>query len=199
MHGQLWLTLLRTSRPGPGDRPAGVYGVALVDYQQGSPLTYGELLVARPVTVPTGANAGTHVTVTGAGRTDSGVHALGQVISFTLASPIDARDLGRALNATLSEDVRVLSAAEAPADFNARFSARSRTYHYLLYNNAVRAPLPDHFLCHFDDGLEDARDRAIHRFVQVRIGKDDIGRFSAKLHRKALQCIKSRPVAQSRG
>lgn len=64
MHGQLWLTLLRTSRPGPGDRPAGVYGVALVDYQQGSPLTYGELLVARPVTVPTGANAGKHVTVT---------------------------------------------------------------------------------------------------------------------------------------
>ncbi len=64
MHGQLWLSLLRTSRPGPGDRPAGVYGVALVDYQAGSPLTYGELLVARPVTVSSGADTGKHVTVT---------------------------------------------------------------------------------------------------------------------------------------
>jgi hypothetical protein len=64
MQGQLWLTLLRSSRPGPGDRPAGVYGVALVDYQPGSPLTYGELLVARPIKVPSGAHAGSHVTVT---------------------------------------------------------------------------------------------------------------------------------------
>jgi acetoacetate decarboxylase len=64
MHGQLWLSLVRTSVSGPGDRPAGVYGVALVDYQRGSPLTYGELLVARPVTVRTGPDAGRHVTVT---------------------------------------------------------------------------------------------------------------------------------------
>ena len=64
MQGQLWLTLLRSPRPGPGDRPAGMYGVALVDYQQGSPLTYGELLVARPVKVEDGPTAGKHVTVT---------------------------------------------------------------------------------------------------------------------------------------
>src|SRR5688500_11963713 len=64
MTGQLWLTLVRTARPGPGGRPAGTYGVALVDYQEGSPLTYGELLVARPVKVEDGPNAGKHVTVT---------------------------------------------------------------------------------------------------------------------------------------
>lgn len=61
---RLWLSLLKTSVPGPGDRPPGVYGVALVDYQPGSPLTYGELLVARPVTVEEGPQAGKHVTVT---------------------------------------------------------------------------------------------------------------------------------------
>ena len=64
MRGQLWLSLVRTSRPGPGDRPPGTYGVALVDYQPGSPLTYGELLVARPVRVSSGPDAGRHVTVT---------------------------------------------------------------------------------------------------------------------------------------
>jgi Acetoacetate decarboxylase (ADC) len=64
MQGQLWLSLLRTSVAGPGERPAGTYGVALVDYQPGSPLTYGELLVARPVSFPSGPPAGRHVTVT---------------------------------------------------------------------------------------------------------------------------------------
>ena len=60
----MWLTLFRSATGGP-DRPPGVYGVGLVDYQEGSPLTYGELLVARRITVrepdPT---AGKHVTVT---------------------------------------------------------------------------------------------------------------------------------------
>lgn len=63
MQGQMWLTLFH-SRGGP-QRPPGVYGVGLVDYQEGSPLTYGELLVARQVTVPEpDPTAGKHVTVT---------------------------------------------------------------------------------------------------------------------------------------
>ena len=64
---------------------------------------------------------GTHVTVAGAGRTDSGVHALGQVASFKLTSKIGERELFRALNAKLPEDVRVLSAELAAPGFNARF------------------------------------------------------------------------------
>lgn len=64
MQGQLWLTLFR-SRSGGGDRrPPGVYGVALVDYQPGSELTYRELLVARRIAVKSGADKGRHVTVT---------------------------------------------------------------------------------------------------------------------------------------
>src|SRR5829696_540259 len=64
---------------------------------------------------------GTHVTVTGAGRTDSGVHALGQVVSFKLNLNLEESDLLRALNAKLPEDVRVLSAEVAASDFSARF------------------------------------------------------------------------------
>ena len=52
MVGQLWLSLFRVREAIDGDRPAGVYGVAFVDYEPGSPLTYSELLVARPVREP---------------------------------------------------------------------------------------------------------------------------------------------------
>lgn len=65
MHGQMWLSLFRVPQGGPDGRPPGVYGVGLVDYQEGSPLTYGELLVARQVTVPrSDPHPGKHVTVT---------------------------------------------------------------------------------------------------------------------------------------
>src|SRR3954469_19754112 len=61
MQGQLWLTLFRSR--GTDERPPGVYGVALVDYEPGSELTYGELLVARPQRVKSGRDKGRHVTV----------------------------------------------------------------------------------------------------------------------------------------
>lgn len=69
MHGQMWLTLVRTTADAGPERPAGVYGVGLVDYQEPSPLTYGELLVARQVTIPRpesgrSPTSGKHVTVT---------------------------------------------------------------------------------------------------------------------------------------
>lgn len=60
MHGQLWASLFRVRRGDHPDRPAGVYGVALVSYEQPSPLTYSELLVARPVR----AAGGRRVTIT---------------------------------------------------------------------------------------------------------------------------------------
>ena len=68
---------------------------------------------------------GRPVTVHGAGRTDAGVHALGQVASATVECAHEVAALLRGLNAQLPPDVRVLSVEEAPADFHARFSARS--------------------------------------------------------------------------
>jgi acetoacetate decarboxylase len=63
MQGQLWLTLFRSKSGGGERRPPGVYGVALVDYQPGSELTYHELLVARRVAVKSGRDKGRHVTI----------------------------------------------------------------------------------------------------------------------------------------
>ncbi len=70
--------------------------------------------------------------VHGAGRTDAGVHAAGQVAHFETSSRMTPDEFARALNSLLPDDVRVPAAEEAPADFHARYSARSRTYRYAV-------------------------------------------------------------------
>jgi tRNA pseudouridine38-40 synthase len=72
------------------------------------------------------------VRVAGAGRTDAGVHAIGQVASVQLETTLDAATLRRALNAQLPPEVRVTGAEAAPDGFHARFSARGKTYRYLV-------------------------------------------------------------------
>jgi tRNA pseudouridine38-40 synthase len=76
--------------------------------------------------------AGIPVEVTGAGRTDAGVHALGQVASFAADLRLDPLTLRKALNANLPLDIVVCCVEEAPPDFDARRSARSRTYRYTI-------------------------------------------------------------------
>ncbi len=77
---------------------------------------------------------GERVLPQGSGRTDAGVHALGQVASFALAAPIPAANLHRALNRCLPPSVRVLSAEIVPADFHARHSAIQKTYEYRIFS-----------------------------------------------------------------
>lgn len=86
-------------------------------------------------------NGGDPVRVAGAGRTDAGVHALGQVASCRLRSTLAGPQLVRALNARLPEDVRVRAVEEAPPEFHARFSARRKTYAYHLLHAPVADPL----------------------------------------------------------
>ncbi len=76
---------------------------------------------------------GEHVLLQGSGRTDAGVHALAQVASFTLATPIPAANLQRALNHILPPSIRVLSAELAAPPFHARHSATSKTYEYRIF------------------------------------------------------------------
>jgi tRNA pseudouridine38-40 synthase len=83
---------------------------------------------------------GRPVVVVGAGRTDAGVHALGQVASFRIDHPIPGDELARALNARLPDEVRVLSVDEAADEFHARYSARSKIYRYLVLNDRLVSP-----------------------------------------------------------
>jgi tRNA pseudouridine38-40 synthase len=75
-----------------------------------------------------------------AGRTDAGVHALGQVVSIDVESGAPPARAAEALNAVLADDVAVLDGAEAPPDFHARHSARARSYRYRIFRR--RAPSP---------------------------------------------------------
>jgi tRNA pseudouridine38-40 synthase len=99
------------------------------------------------------------VSVQGAGRTDAGVHARGQVASARVTFPHDSATLVRALNAHLPPEIRVLSVEDAAADFHARFSARSKTYRYLVRNAAVADPFDRQYVWHLPEALslEDMR------------------------------------------
>jgi len=80
------------------------------------------------------------VTVHGAGRTDAGVHALGQVASFTLRRAVSAAVVQRALNNHLPDQVRVIASVETAPSFHARFGSRSKTYRYRIWNAEVAHP-----------------------------------------------------------
>jgi tRNA pseudouridine38-40 synthase len=83
---------------------------------------------------------GRDVPVTGAGRTDAGVHALGQVAGVTIARVMDAASLVSAINARLPDAVRLLDAVEVAETFHARFHARAKTYRYRIWNDALLSP-----------------------------------------------------------
>jgi len=94
------------------------------------------------------------VTVHGAGRTDAGVHALGQVASANVTFEHPTDTLVRALNAQLPADVRVKDVAEAPSDFHARFSARSKTYRYQMRSGTVADPFTRAYVWHVGERLD---------------------------------------------
>lgn len=78
-----------------------------------------------------------------AGRTDTGVHATGQIASVLVAGGPPPVRAAKALNAALPGDVAVVAAEEVPSDFNARYSARSRAYRYRLLRRRVRSPFEE--------------------------------------------------------
>ena len=100
---------------------------------------------------------GTSVTTHGAGRTDTGVHAEGQVVSFRLTREWESQALRRALNGNLPLDIRVLEAEVANERFHARFDARGKTYRYQLYTADVMSPLLERFAWHYPYPLDFAR------------------------------------------
>lgn len=97
---------------------------------------------------------GAPVSVQGAGRTDAGVHALGQVASVRVACTHDAATLTRAVNAQLPGDVRVLAIEQAPDDFHARFSARSKEYRYQIERRPIASPFARAYAWHLPAPLD---------------------------------------------
>jgi tRNA pseudouridine38-40 synthase len=104
---------------------------------------------------------GAGVTVFGAGRTDAGVHASGQVAHACVTFEHEASVLVRAINAHLPEDIRVLTVEEAAPGFHARFSARWKTYRYQIRRTHVASPFDRLYAWHLPERLDvDAMQRA---------------------------------------
>ena len=119
---------------------------------------------------------GSSVVVTGAGRTDAGVHAVGQVASVRVGHPIGVAPLQRALNAILPEEVRVLEVVEAPGDFHARFGARAKTYHYRIVTGYIVSPFERRYAWHVTQPLDIEAMRAAARPL---VGTHDFAAFRA--------------------
>jgi tRNA pseudouridine38-40 synthase len=118
------------------------------------------------------------VTVTGAGRTDAGVHALGQVAAFELhRADMDPPTIVRALNAALPPAVRVLTACEAPPGFHPRFGARAKTYQYRIWNREVLLPFERGRVWHIPGPPLDV-DAMAHAALHLE-GRHDFGAFQA--------------------
>jgi tRNA pseudouridine38-40 synthase len=113
-------------------------------------------------------------TVLAAGRTDAGVHAVGQVIAFDTSWPHGSGDLQRAMNAVLPSDVAVRELEEAAADFHPRFDARRRHYRYRIHQASIRSPLARRYSLHVPYPLHlEAMDEA----AQILVGEHDFATF----------------------
>src|SRR5271168_893594 len=123
-----------------------------------------------------GRITGEKVLPQGSGRTDAGVHALAQVASVTLESPIPAENLTKALNDVLPASVRVLEVSEAGPEFHARKSARAKTYRYRMYRGAICPPILARYVWHHPYPLDEG---AMAEAAQRVIGEHDFTSFAA--------------------
>jgi tRNA pseudouridine38-40 synthase len=122
--------------------------------------------------------AGTPTRVALAGRTDSGVHAWGQVASldFPVRPRLDTpATVARALNGLLPHDVAVMSAEIAPEGFHARFSARQRAYRYLLLNAPTPLPILRRYVLHIPQPLDT---KAMSEAAAQLVGTHDLAAFA---------------------
>jgi tRNA pseudouridine38-40 synthase len=116
------------------------------------------------------------VAVVGAGRTDAGVHALGQVASFELPREIAGDELARALNGLLAEDVRVVAAGAAPVGFHARKTARSKLYRYVLDTGGVALPQRRRTVGYTPYVLDEAK---VERAARLYVGRRDFASLAS--------------------
>lgn len=116
------------------------------------------------------------VNLTGSGRTDSGVHALGQVANFTVDTNIPEDKIKIALNANLPNDIRIIESEDVSLDFNSRFDAHDKTYMYQIYNDRVWNPFYSRYSCFVPSDLDFEK---MEKAVKFLIGTHDFKGFMA--------------------
>ena len=109
------------------------------------------------------------------GRTDAGVHAVGQVVGFSANTSLEGEVLRRALNANLPGDIAVLEAAEVPAGFHPIRDARRKRYRYIVHDSDVRDVFLRRFAWHYPYGRLEAA--AMQRAAESLVGRHDFRSF----------------------
>ena len=112
----------------------------------------------------------------GSGRTDAGVHALGQVANFKITAPMPVAVIQKALNSNLPEDVSVTKAEEVPLNFHAQYSAKSKIYRYTILHRASRRAYGRQFCLHFPYKLDLA---IMKKEAKSLIGRKDFRSFGS--------------------
>ena len=145
--------------------------------------------VQGEVTATLATLTGEKIAVFAAGRTDAGVHALGQVASFHTASALEPRVFMAALNSLLPDDVAVLAAAEAPEGWSAKRNACGKWYRYLIRDGGPRAALERHRVWRLPHRLDVEAMRAA---AAPLIGEHDFSSF------RSATCEATSPVKEMR-
>src|SRR5262249_20618351 len=122
-----------------------------------------------------GRLTGEKVLPQGSGRTDAGVHALAQVVTFVTESSVPTENFQRALNDFLPASVRVLDVAEAPIEFHARHSARAKTYRYRIHRAAICPPFLARYVWHYPYPLDEP---AMEPAADQVVGEHDFTSFA---------------------
>jgi tRNA pseudouridine38-40 synthase len=123
-----------------------------------------------------GRVTGEEVLPQGSGRTDAGVHALAQVVTFVIESSIPTENFLKALNDILPTSIRVLEVSEAPPEFHARHSARAKTYRYRIYRESICPPFLARYVWHYPYPLDE---EAMARAATLVVGEHDFTSFAA--------------------
>src|SRR5208282_1631652 len=123
-----------------------------------------------------GRITGEKVLPQGSGRTDAGVHALAQVVTFVTESSVPTENFVKALNDILPASVRVLEVTEAPVEFHARHSARAKTYRYRIYRGSICPPFLARYVWHYPYRLDEP---ALAEAADRVVGEHDFTSFAA--------------------
>jgi len=137
---------------------------------------------------------GSPIIVHGSGRTDAGVHALGQVAACTMANPLPLPNLQKALNHFLPHAIRVLTVDEADPNFQPRFDALAKTYEYRIARHEVCTPFLRRYVHHFPYPLDE---EAFIRAAPGYEGEHNFSTFAAADERDDLDYSKVRTIFRS--
>ncbi len=119
---------------------------------------------------------GEDIAVTASGRTDAGVHALGQVIHFDTQSSVPPKNFYKALNGLLPSDIRAVNSKRVAEDFNARKTAKKKTYKYSFYYGKVDNPLQDRYAVRIE---KKPNFEVVDSAICLLVGEHDYKAFSA--------------------